>query len=238
MDRSTALHRLTDTVAHLYRQWDTPDSSGASALKQCTIALEREAGTQGTLIARTVGEQLGWPVFDHELLDIIAREMGLPVHDLENIDERPISWFLEAVEAFTTEHFVSENALVKYLVKTVLTLGSRGGCIIVGRGAAQILPPETTLRVRLVAPLKARIKTVSENPGLIWQDAENRVKRMDQERTQFVQQYFNRDPNHAANYDLVLNTERFAPEDCAWSIGAGLRALQARVSANPVAQLS
>src|SRR5207244_12242823 len=151
---------------------------------------------------------LGWPVVDHELLDMIADAMRLRGHELEQIDERPISWFLEAVEAFTTDHFISENAYVKYLVKTILTLGKHGGCVIVGRGAALLLPPDTTLRVRLVAPLKSRIDTVSQKLGLSAKEAEDKVKRMDHDRALFVQQHFYREADDPANYDLVLNTAR------------------------------
>src|SRR5262249_41409867 len=41
--------------------------------------------------------------------------------------------------------------------ETLLSRAAHGECIIVGRGAAQVLPPKTTLRVRMVGPLQDRI---------------------------------------------------------------------------------
>jgi len=85
--------------------------------------------------------------------------MGLRATLLESVDERRKSWLLEFLDGLSSVPAVSESAFVRNLIETVLALGAHGECIIVGRGAAQILPAETTLRARLVAPLSERIAT-------------------------------------------------------------------------------
>jgi hypothetical protein len=107
-------------------------------------------------------------VYDHELLQWIAQEMHVRTSLLQSVDERRQSWPLETAEAFLTasresdsQAMVSESGYVRHLVQTVLALGVHGECVIVGRGAAFILPAETTLRVRLVAPVKQRIATLA-----------------------------------------------------------------------------
>ena len=57
-----------------------------------TIALEHEPGTPITEVAREIGSRLGWPVYDHELLERIAQEVGVPVRLVEEVDERRQSW--------------------------------------------------------------------------------------------------------------------------------------------------
>jgi Cytidylate kinase-like family len=52
-----------------------------------TIALSREAGSGGKLIAREVGRRLNWPVYDYELLDHLATELQVDVDQLESVDE-------------------------------------------------------------------------------------------------------------------------------------------------------
>ena len=42
----------------------------------------------GTCIAREVGNGVGWHVYDHELLERIAQDMGLRTVLLESVDER------------------------------------------------------------------------------------------------------------------------------------------------------
>src|SRR5262249_49766065 len=126
-----------------------------------TVAISREAGTRGDAIAREVGTLLGWQVYNHELLECIARDMGLRTNLLESVDERQQSWLVENAEAFLSapargdwSPLVTESAYVHHLIKVVLALGVHGECVIVGRGAPFILPAETTLRIRLIGPVK------------------------------------------------------------------------------------
>ncbi len=61
--------------------------------------------------------------------------------------------------------------MVHHLVETLRALGAHGECVIVGCGAAFILPAKTTLRVRLVSPLPQRIQVVSRQYGISEQEA-------------------------------------------------------------------
>lgn len=166
-DRSSALsHDSTSSqpVEKAYRHWEArcqattaqqnvqPRTSHAF-----TITLSREAGTQGTLVAKEVGRLLGWHVYDHELLEQIAQAMGLRTALLESVDKRQQSWLRESIEASLASlvtggvsPWASEAAYVHELIETVHALGVHGECVIVGRAAAFILPAATTLRVRLV----------------------------------------------------------------------------------------
>jgi cytidylate kinase len=194
-----------------------------------TIALTREAGCPGTSVAREVGSRLGWPVYDHELLELIAEEMGLRVNLLESIDERRQSWILESLETFAEARFVSENSYVRHLIQTILSLGAHGQCLIVGRGAAQILPVQTTLRVRLVAEREDRITALAARLGLPRDEAARKVEQTDRERVAFIKDHFQRDPTEIHQYDLVLNTSRWSVADCADLIGRGHQDLQIKL---------
>lgn len=112
---------------------------------------------------------------------------------LESVDERQQSWLLESVEAFLSTPFqsewmplVSESSYFRHLVETVRALGMHGECVIVGRGAAFILPSETTLRVRLVAPVRERIAALSRIDGITEREAAQRVRTIDRERNDFI----------------------------------------------------
>ena len=39
----------------------------------CYVAISREAGAAGAIVARLVGEHLGWEVYDRNLLDQVAQ---------------------------------------------------------------------------------------------------------------------------------------------------------------------
>jgi cytidylate kinase len=179
------------------------------------IAVSRETGSRGAAIARAVGARLDWKVYDHELLEVMARDLHVRVKLLENVDERHVGWLQEAVEAFCKVGSVREETYVRRLVETMLSLAGSGRCVMVGRGAAFVLPAASTLRVRLMAPLEDRIATVAHEQNLSRHDAARHIANTDRDRLQFVRQHFLHDPSDSGHYDLVLNTARFPIEECA-----------------------
>jgi cytidylate kinase len=203
-----------------------------SVVPPLTITISRQAGAQGTTVARAVGARLGWPVLDHELLERMAAEMHVNVRLLDSIDEQHVPWLVERMEAFSSIPFVSESSYVRQLLDTILSLASRGECVIVGRAAAHILPPALAIRVRLVAEFADRARTMMHELSCTFDEAERQVKTLDQQRTTFVKNHFHCDAAAPENYDLLLNTSRLDIGTCsqlimtaledrrrAWSIG-------------------
>ena len=202
-----------------------------------TIALSREAGANGSLVARAVGQRLDWIVYDRELVQHIAADMGVRASLLESVDEKHRSWLLECVDGLSSAPSVSESGYIRHLVQTILSLGSHGECVIVGRGAAQILPMTTTLRVRLLSPIQERIKSASQRLGISYEQAKKWVETTDGERTRFVREHFQKDPADPGGYDLILNSSRFSVSECAEIIIETLRRFQERGQAEPVKPL-
>ncbi len=180
-----------------------------------TVAVSRETGARGTSVAREVGARLGWPVYDHELLELIAGESKVRATLLETVDERRMSWIEECMEGFSSKPMVSESAYVRHLMQILLSLGAHGECVIVGRGAGLLLPPATTLRVRLVAEEAVRMSVAAELHHLSAAEAARFVERTDRDRNQFARNHFQKDPADPAHYDLVLNSGWFTVPECA-----------------------
>lgn len=188
------------------------------------VALSREAGSRGASVAQAAGAHLGWPVYDHELLELIAQDLNVRVRLLEGIDERHVSWMQEVVERFCSVPAVREATFVRHLVETMLSLAARGGCIIVGRGSSFVLSHASTLRVRITCPLRERIDYVCAETNMSRDEAERWIVRVDRERRRFVQEHFQHDPTDLEQYDLVLNTSHLPVADCASLIADAARA--------------
>jgi cytidylate kinase len=193
-----------------------------------SIALSREAGTGGALIGRELGRRLNWPVYDHEILDYLARELNVEVDRLESVDERPGNWLAESLNAFATHSTVTEVTYFRRLLKLLLALGAKGQCVIVGRGAMIALPIESTLRVRLVASRQDRIAFIVKERGLDPAEAAGFVEDTDRERHRFIKDHFRKDVTDPLIYDMVLNTSRLSVEECADLVVEALLRLQAR----------
>jgi cytidylate kinase len=235
---------LAETLKHLCHYWETREAALGNRSKAPTlaqpfsIALSREAGTRGTSIAQEVGKRLQWVVYDNELLERIALDMGLRATLLKSVDERRHSWLQETAETFmrarSTRDWatpVTDSEFVHQLIKTVLALGSNGECVIVGRGAAFILPPATTLRVRLVGSERDRAAELARKHSLPEREPLRRLRNIDRERNDFVQDHFLRDPTDPRNFDLILNGPRFSVAENAEVIVETLHRFERHVAA-------
>jgi cytidylate kinase len=237
MNLTNSSDRLVGALARSQRHWDARAKAAATATGRAnvqplafTIALSRETGARVSLVADKLAERLGWPVYNQELVQRIAEDMGLRTSLLESLDERRLNWVGSLLEPFAVASPVTEGAYVHHLTRVLLALASHGECVLVGRGAPHFLPPEWTLRVRLVAPLEDRIRAIQERYGDSRLAALRRIETTDAERNQFVRGNFGQDPTAAANYDLVLNTSRFTPDEAADLIVQALHRMQARRS--------
>jgi cytidylate kinase len=208
----TSSERMAEVVARARRQWQTQqrmsqpvEAISPPASRAFTIAISREAGANGSAIGRLLGERLGWPVYDYELVERIANDMGLRSELLESVDEKRMSWLQEFTDSFTSQRSVTESAYLRHLVETLLTLAIHGECIIVGRGANVVAPPETTLRIRLVAPIRARIATVQKRRNLSFEEAQRWVEKTDRDRAHFIKDHFDKEAADPYLHDLVLN---------------------------------
>jgi cytidylate kinase len=246
MNVDSSLEDLTTAVdmEQVQRHWRLREEGPARAAvaPPLAIALSRETGTPGSRVALALGQRLGWQVYDHELLEKIAQEMGLRTRLLESVDERHINWMREAVreimQAVSDVPSVSESEYARHLLETMLSLSTHGRCVIVGRGAAQVLPPSSTLRVRLVAPPEARVAVIAQKKGVNEREARRWVQQHDRERDLFIRNNFRKDPEDCQHYDLVLNSSRWSIPQCVELIVDALRHLQERTDANGAGHLA
>jgi len=222
--------RMAEALLRAQLHWQTTHAEEMEAPTPAppfTIALSREVGAQGTAVGQAVADRLHWPLYDRQLLEHIAGELGLRTELLDSVDEKRQGWLKECMQALAAVPTVSSSTYVRQLVDSLMSLATHGKCVIVGRGAAQILPAETTLRVRLVAPLKDRVRVTEKKKALAPEEAGRWVARIDAERVQFVKDHFHKDPTDPQLYDLILNSARFDIDKCANLIVEALRILPA-----------
>jgi cytidylate kinase len=226
---------MTELVEKAFQHWQARRAAAAAKPHieptiphAFSIALSREAGTQASAVAQELGRLLGWLVYDRQLLEKIAQDLGLRTNLLESVDERRQSWLTEALEGLMSVSVARESDFAHHLVKTVLALGTHGECVIVGRGAAFILPPETTLRVWLVGSLEERVAAWGQMLGISEQKAAEQVRTLDRQRADFLKSHFRKTPTDPCNFDLILNAPRLSIVQLAELIAEALRRFVAR----------
>jgi cytidylate kinase len=171
-----------------------------------TVALSREAGSRGGTIARAVGRKLGWQVYQQELLEYLAQERHLSRDLFDILDDAAAAWIEERLENLLRQQNLSQNASIVELARVILAIGARGDAVIVGRGAGCLLPPASTLHVRVIAPLAERISYMSQLERLTREQAAEQVELRDAQRAAFIETHFHRRPSDIYQYDLLVNS--------------------------------
>jgi cytidylate kinase len=179
------------------------------------IAISREAGSRGTEIALEVARRLGWDVLDKELLDFMTERYKLPRDMLDVVDETRANWFHDVLGAFFDSRLVSQDSYVAHLHRIVYLAALHGNVVFVGRAAQYILPRQSGLVVRIIAPKSQRVEYVSQRRNLEQAAATRLVDELDAARAEFCRRHFHRDVRDPLEYDLVINTARLSVEAAA-----------------------
>ncbi len=195
---------------------------GVVAYGPCLL-LSRERGSGGSSVARLVSEPLGWPVFDREVLDDIAELAHVRQPMLESVEDETCSDREKAWRPELEPEDIGQEHYLQYLRQVVLTLGHHGDVVILGRGAQYLLPAQSALRVRVVAPLELRVRRLAERDQVPLLEAETHILKFDASRADFIRKCFQRDPNSPLDYDLIINTGEIRLETAAELVLLALR---------------
>ncbi|MBW1641661.1 MAG: cytidylate kinase-like family protein [Deltaproteobacteria bacterium] len=182
------------------------------------IAISREPGSGGRIVATELGKKLGFDVFHQEIINEMAESAQVNTRVLETLDEKGLSVLEDWITSLVNTQHLWPDQYLRHLMKVIGTVGKHGNAVIVGRGANFVLPPEGRIRVRIVAPLDVRVENVSRNFGVSAENAKRRIIRTESERSAFTRKYFNADIADPINYDLVLNTGTLSIEAAADAI--------------------
>lgn len=187
------------------------------------VAISRETGANGGALAQRVASLLEWKVLDRELLDYMAERYNLSRISLEFVDETVASWFHEMFGKWLDERLVSQAEYVHRLGRLALLAAQSESRVFVGRGVQFMLPSESGLAVRIIAPRQQRVERIMQLRSCDRHEAEKYVDDTDRGREQFVQRYFHHDTTDPHLYALVINLAFLSLDDAADLIVADCR---------------
>ena len=189
------------------------------------ITISREAGSGGNILAKQLSDQLEFDLFYQEFIHNMAESARLSVRLIETLDEKGASVLEEWISSIVDKRHLWPDRYLQHLMKIIGTIGKHGQAVIVGRGANFVLPPEKRLSVRVIAPLKKRLRNVSQKFSVSVDEARPRVLKTDSDRKAFIKKYFNDDIRHPLNYDLIINTGTLSIADAVNSVSGTLSQL-------------
>ncbi|MEP6989364.1 MAG: cytidylate kinase-like family protein [bacterium] len=194
-------------------------------MRHDVITLSREYGAGASELAGLLRQQLGWPILDEEITQMVAAELGLPHAFLEEWDEHSPG-FLESFgnalrlgspDMLMDPSYVARPSapdIVRATRDVVQRAADAAPVILVGHGAQVILQDRPrTLHLRLVAPPADRCRRVMQRRGGTVQQAMSVSQHVDRDRTHYVKELFGRDLHDPLLYTLQINTGAMTMRD-------------------------
>lgn len=191
-----------------------------------TIAISREAGARGGSIARRVGKRLGWQVYNQELLEYLCSHEAAREPVLQDVPVNANGWIEAQLDRVRHNRGIDPRAEGGEMPRLILSLAARGQAILVGRGAGYYLPRDSSLHVRVVAPLADRIAHMADWSRMTQAAAADLVRQRDERRAEFLLKHFARRTTDPYDFDLTLNSGLLREETCADLILSALNGKQ------------
>lgn len=179
--------------------------------KNIIITIGRQFGSGGKSVADALGEKLGIPVYDHELIIKAAQDSGFSAALFVQSDEKKRFFSLSSIFAGSystdTENYMSDKGLFKMQCETIRKIAAEGSAIIVGRCSDYILRDmDCLLNVFLTSPAEIRAERVASRLGIGLDEAAEMLEKKDKARAEYYNYYTFGDWGVASTYDLCLDS--------------------------------
>lgn len=188
--------------------------------KRLVVTVTSQAGSGGRVIARILGTILNMPVYDKELIDLVAAKGNFSHDFVKNHNER---LYLNIAEAFLLENytladrsFESYKNLYKAQCDVIKELAQKEDCIIVGHCSNFILRDNPScVHFFVSADAKHRIEYISEKYRITRKHAERKIRRQDNDTSKYYKHFTGHDWTEVDGYHMALDSTMFGYEGTA-----------------------
>ena len=187
--------------------------------KHIIINIGRQFGAGGKGVADLLGERLGIPVYDNELLQKAAEESGFSPAFFKKSDEKRHLWRFGALFGLSRASSYAPSAidgteLFKFQSQAIRDIAQKGSAIFVGRASDYVLRDMECLDVFICAPLEDRVARVCERTGMAPEEAEKFIVRKERARRDYYNFFTLGNWGVASNYDLCLDSSLVGLDGC------------------------
>jgi len=195
-----------------------PKKESQAVVRAPVITLCMEPGSQGCQVAQAVADQLGFALYNRDIIKAIAKSMKTSTDRIDMLEKERLSGIEDFLACLIEEQYCHNDIYMEHLVKVVRVIANRSNTVIVGRGANFILPFENRFAVRIIAPSEIRVSNIMRAFGAKDEDVRQRITRREARRRAFIRQAFNKDIRNPSHYDITFNTARLSVEAAAKAI--------------------
>ncbi|MCW3069445.1 MAG: hypothetical protein JWL67_2070 [Solirubrobacterales bacterium] len=199
------------------------------------VCISSEDGTGAHGAAQTVAGRLGFRLIDEDIVTRAAVEAGVDEEVVADVERRK-SLLVRLVEGLGTGS-LGAGLGAGYAVPAAVVAGAeqpasdelrgmiqsvieetavRGGAVIVAHAASLALGErEEVLRVHVTASPETRERRLASALGVGEKEAAATIRRSDAGRADYIKRFYGIGTELPTHYDLVINTDKLAPDDAA-----------------------
>lgn len=188
------------------------------------ITISREPGINGSKFAEMLAGEFKLDLYSGKIVQEVANSAKMSKTVIATLDEKGRSMLDDWISILEKDRNIWSYQYMQHLVKIMGAIARHGNAVILGRGGNFLIQPENQLRLRLIAPLEARVKSIMKRSGSGRPEALKRITFLEADRRSYIRKYFNADIADPVNYDLVINTAFIGKEGIIEMVKAGLKA--------------
>lgn len=170
------------------------------------IAIGREYGSGGRIVAQKVAAKLEIPFYDKEIITGVAKETGFAENFVRDSETRPSNSFMYSL-CFSAQTLSPADQVFIAQTGVIRKLAEEGACVIVGRCADFILRERKELLTVFVhAPMDERIKRAKEEYGVQEKNVADYITKQDKRRASYYDYFTNARWGDSHTHDLCVST--------------------------------
>ena len=183
--------------------------------QQRIIAIGREYGSGGHKIGEILAKKYNIPLYDKELIEVIAQEKNMDLDELKKYDEIPRNrLFSRTVNGFSN----SPEETISQMQFDFLREKANSGesFVVVGRCATSILKDnENMVSIFVTGDLVYEATRISKMYRITEVEGEAMVEKVNKQRKQYHNYYCKEKWGDSRYYDLIINSSKVGVENAA-----------------------
>lgn len=180
------------------------------------ITIDREYGSRGDEIARSLSTILNAKLYDENLIDLMTLESRVDVSNVSKEDsflKGTIYDLYRENDSYQEEEIMVTDARFLSDAKTIRDIAKDRNAIILGKCAGYILKDYSPLNIFIAADFEDRLKNVLENVDGDLEKAKSKIRKMDVRRINHYNRFTKGDFAHASDYDFTINTSKISEKE-------------------------
>lgn len=185
--------------------------------KRFVITIGRERGSGGRMVGKELAKRFDIGYFDREILAYASKELNVGEEFLSSLDEKSIRFvqnvFPTPYNSLSFNYLPTEAELIGVQTRLISEFAQSTSCVIVGRCADYILRDHPCcINIFLRSNLEDRIEHMTDIYGVSPDQAQRKMKKLDQERAKYYHSLTGQQWGDLRNYDLCINTSMLGIE--------------------------